>query len=74
MMSICYYLEKNCLDCSSVFALFLVDHGIEEMSGRNPLVGQPLGPAHHPDEDVRNGMLRLVREKYEVSSSRESIL
>ena len=56
-----HYLEKESLNHSRVFAFLLIDHGVEQMSGRDSLISQSLRSAHQPHEHVRDGVLRLQK-------------
>ena len=43
----------------AVLAPLLVNDGVDELSGREAVVGHALAVADQPDEQVRQGVLRL---------------
>lgn len=55
------YLEEKCLETSTVFSLFFIQHGKQDMPCRYSLVGQPLVATNQPDKNVWNAMLGLKR-------------
>lgn len=53
------HLEKDSLHFGAVLAHLLIHNGIEDVLGRDTGIGNALVIAHHPDEDVRDGVLGL---------------
>ena len=53
-------LEEYCQNSSAIFSLFLVDDGEEHVLGFDAVVGHPAVVLDHPDEHVRQSMLRFV--------------
>ena len=53
------HLEKECLEDATVLPLLLLNHGVKEVPGIDPLVGQPLRPTHKPNENVGHAVLGL---------------
>lgn len=53
------HLEKDSLHFGAVLAHLLIHNGVEDVLGRDTGIGNALVIAHHPDEDVRDGVLGL---------------
>lgn len=53
------HLQEDGLDFAAVFPFFFIHHGVEDVFGGNASVGDALVVAHHPDEQVRDAVLRL---------------
>ena len=53
------HLEKECLEDAAVLPLLLLNHGVEEVPGIDPLVGQPFRATHKPNENVGHAVLGL---------------
>lgn len=56
------YFEEVSLDLPAVFAHLLPGGGVEQVPGGHAGVGHSLVAAQHPDEDVRDSVLRLCGE------------
>lgn len=56
------HFQKYGLQLSTVLATVAgAATGEEDLVGRHPLVGHPLVPLQHPDDDVRKAVLGLER-------------
>lgn len=67
------HLEEEGLHFGAVLAHLLIHNGVEDILGRDAGVGNALVVAHHPDEDVGNGVLGLrTAAKSPVSVSARS--
>lgn len=53
------YLEEDSFDFAAVFSCFLINYGVQNVFGRYPGVSDALVVAHHPDENIRDAVLRL---------------
>lgn len=53
------YLEEDSLDFAAVFPHFFIHHGVEDVFGGDPGVGDALVITHHPDEHIWDAVLRL---------------
>lgn len=59
------YLEKVGFDLPTVLAHLLFDGGVKQVFGRNSRICHSLVVTEQPNEDVRDGVLRLGVEGYD---------
>ena len=57
------YFEEMSFDLPAVLTHLLPDGGIEQVLGGDAGICHPLVVAQHPDEDVRDGVLWLWRQR-----------
>lgn len=51
--------QKDGLDFAAVLPFLLLHAGVQDIFGGNTSVGDALSVANHPDENVRDAVLRL---------------